>query len=121
MNNLIEKIKMTEVVDYQGEKYYKWCTKEEFANIQAKNETIYFDISQVFLKSSAIKSWRDADEEEILIMLSEKTMNNSQKRIFNSSKKNFLDFYWGAKPLNKKIINSFIENAMKWKICTFWR
>lgn len=67
MNDLIVYKPLTEAITYDKEKLYKSCTKEEFAKLRANNESIYFDVSDVYVVSSQIKKWENADPEDVVI------------------------------------------------------
>ena len=67
MNDLITYKPLTEAVTYDKEKVYKSCTPEEFTRIRADNESVYFDVSGVYIASNQIKKWENADPEDVVI------------------------------------------------------
>jgi hypothetical protein len=121
MNNLITYKPLTEAITYDREKLYKSCTKEEFTRIRAENESIYFDVSGAYVASNQIKKWEDADPEDVVIAWETKGMTTSQKRIFESSKRAFLEYFGGTKPLTTDLLVKFIHLAKRNEVAQFGR
>lgn len=94
MNSLIIYKPLTEAITYSGERYYKSCTPEEFLEIRATKEAILFDIPKKYVASAHVKEWIQADIEDVAIAWETNGMTSSERRIFEASKKAFLEF-WG--------------------------
>ena len=119
MNDLIEYKPLTEAITYSGDRYFKNCTPDEFFDIRSKKETIYFDISKRYVASAHIKEWLQADQEDIAIAWETMNMTSGQKRMIEASKKAFLEFWGGSKPLTNEMVRSFAELAKIGRIATF--
>jgi len=93
MNSLIEYKPLTEATTYTGEKVYKTCTPEEFLEIRAKNEAIYFDVSKRYVASAHIKDWTQADPEDVATAWETQNLTSAEKRKFEASKQAFFTFW----------------------------
>lgn len=93
MNGVIVYAPLTEAITTTGDSRFKACSVEEFTRIQAENETIYFDISKTYCRSERIKEWREADPEDVAIEHETSEFNTAQRRVFEASKRTFLEFF----------------------------
>lgn len=93
MNSVIIYKPLTEATTYNGEKLYKTCTPDEFLQIRATNEAIYFDVSKRYVTSAHIKDWIQADPEDIATAWETQNLTSAEKRRFEASKTAYLSFW----------------------------
>jgi len=110
MNHLIEYKPLTEAIAYSGKKYFKSCTKEEFAELQAKNESIYFDVSKTFARSAHIADWKDADPEDVMIEWECVNLTARQRAILNIGIKSYLKTN-PTKTVTQTLVRTMLERV----------
>ena len=84
---------LVEVIDFHGNRYYSEKSYEEVIDMRKKQELIDFAFSRECVKSSHIVKHRMADPEDVTIAWETQKLTSNQKRIFEASKKCFLETF----------------------------
>lgn len=102
---------LVEVEDFRGRKYYTKLSVAELEKLMDANERVFFPFSNRGVRVSQIVNWGPADPETVAIETEIQSLTDSQKRTFEASKKIFLDFWNGAKPITNEMIQRMVVLA----------
>jgi len=109
---------LTEVIDFQGDKYYSTLSVEELEQAMNAKERLYFDFSKSGVKVSNIRKYWPADPEVVASEWAIQELTSEQKKYYAGSLAIFQEKYKGTRPLTKALIEAFIICAKESRV--YW-